>query len=47
MENSGKSLNCRDDDEDEDDDDDGTELSCLDEMFLSLEDDLDDISLPN
>ncbi|KAF5727652.1 NAC transcription factor ONAC-like [Tripterygium wilfordii] len=31
----------------EDDDDDGTELSCLDEMFLSLDDDLDDISLPN
>ncbi|XP_044478520.1 NAC domain-containing protein 104-like [Mangifera indica] len=30
-----------------DDDDNGTELSCLDEMFLSLEDDLADISLPN
>ncbi|PON90204.1 NAC domain containing protein [Trema orientale] len=29
-----------------DDDDDGTELSCLDEVFLSL-DDLDEISLPN
>ncbi|KAK4564143.1 NAC domain-containing protein 104 [Quercus suber] len=28
-----------------DDDDDGTELSCLDEVFLSL-DDLDEISLP-
>ncbi|KAG5245071.1 putative proteinC TRANSCRIPTION FACTOR 56 [Salix viminalis] len=27
-------------------DDDGTELSCLDEMFLSM-DDLDDISFPN
>ncbi|KAE8672758.1 UDP-glycosyltransferase 85A2-like [Hibiscus syriacus] len=32
--------------EEEDDDDDGTELSCLDEVFLSL-DDLEDISLPN
>ncbi|KAE9595086.1 hypothetical protein Lal_00041176 [Lupinus albus] len=32
--------------EDEDEDDDGTELSCLDEVFLSL-DDLDEISLPN
>ncbi|KAL3538607.1 hypothetical protein ACH5RR_001973 [Cinchona calisaya] len=31
---------------DNDDDDDGTELSCLDEVFLSL-DDLDEISLPN
>ncbi|KAL7119446.1 hypothetical protein ACP275_02G063600 [Erythranthe tilingii] len=31
---------------DSDDDDDGTELSCLDEVFLSL-DDLDEISLPN
>ncbi|KAK9292779.1 hypothetical protein L1049_020759 [Liquidambar formosana] len=30
-----------------DDDDDGTELSCLDEMFLSLDDDYDEISLPN
>ncbi|KAL3515568.1 hypothetical protein ACH5RR_022470 [Cinchona calisaya] len=30
---------------DNDDDDDGTELSCLDEVFLSL-DDLDEISLP-
>nr|UBT01639.1 NAC transcription factor 35 [Litchi chinensis] len=30
-----------------DDDDNGTELSCLDEMFLSLDDDLADISLPN
>ncbi|KAJ0097217.1 hypothetical protein Patl1_27974 [Pistacia atlantica] len=30
-----------------DDDDTGTELSCLDEMFLSLEDDLADISLPD
>ncbi|KAB1206947.1 NAC transcription factor 25 [Morella rubra] len=29
-----------------DDDDDGTELSCLDEVFLSL-DDLEEISLPN
>nr|AIA57529.1 NAC domain-containing protein [Boehmeria nivea] len=29
-----------------DDDDDGAELSCLDEVFLSL-DDLDEISLPN
>ncbi|KDP47166.1 hypothetical protein JCGZ_00057 [Jatropha curcas] len=29
-----------------DDEDDGTELSCLDEVFLSL-DDLDEISLPN
>lgn len=29
-----------------DDKDDGTELSCLDEVFLSL-DDLDEISLPN
>ncbi|XP_073128062.1 NAC domain-containing protein 104-like [Henckelia pumila] len=29
-----------------DDDDDGTELSCLDEVFLSL-DDLDEISLPD
>ncbi|KAH6777379.1 xylem NAC domain 1 [Perilla frutescens var. hirtella] len=28
------------------DDDDGTQLSCLDEVFLSL-DDLDEISLPN
>ncbi|KAM7251971.1 hypothetical protein ACFE04_023854 [Oxalis oulophora] len=31
---------------DEDDDEDGTELSCLDEVFLSL-DDLEEISLPN
>ncbi|KAL0422343.1 UNVERIFIED_CONTAM: NAC domain-containing protein [Sesamum latifolium] len=31
---------------DDDDDDDGAELSCLDEVFLSL-DDLDEISLPN
>ncbi|KAK8529728.1 hypothetical protein V6N13_102630 [Hibiscus sabdariffa] len=30
----------------EEEDDDGTELSCLDEVFLSL-DDLDEISLPN
>lgn len=30
----------------DDDDDDGTELSCLDEVFLSL-DDLEEISLPN
>ncbi|KAL9448165.1 hypothetical protein AB3S75_015605 [Citrus x aurantiifolia] len=29
-----------------DDDDDGAELSCMDEVFLSL-DDLDEISLPN
>ncbi|XP_050159099.1 NAC domain-containing protein 104-like isoform X2 [Malus sylvestris] len=36
----------RDEEEDDDDDDDGTELSCLDEVFLSL-DDLDEISLPN
>ncbi|CAA2974467.1 NAC domain-containing 104 [Olea europaea subsp. europaea] len=35
-----------DDDDDEDDDEDGQELSCLDEVFLSL-DDLDEISLPN
>ncbi|KAI3448281.1 hypothetical protein Pfo_004946 [Paulownia fortunei] len=34
------------DDNDDDDDDDGIELSCLDEVFLSL-DDLDEISLPN
>ena len=27
--------------------DNGTELSCLDEVFLSLDDDLDEISLPN
>ncbi|OIV96213.1 hypothetical protein TanjilG_14890 [Lupinus angustifolius] len=33
-------------DEDEDEDEDGTELSCLDEVFLSL-DDLEEISLPN
>ena len=26
------------------DEEDGTELSCLDEMFLSLDDDFDDIS---
>ncbi|KAK9286228.1 hypothetical protein L1049_014614 [Liquidambar formosana] len=32
--------------DDDDDDDDGTELSCLDEVFLSL-DDLDEVSLPN
>ncbi|KAJ9704111.1 hypothetical protein PVL29_005413 [Vitis rotundifolia] len=31
----------------DEDDDDGTELSCLDEIFLSLDDDLDEISLPN
>ncbi|KAL4588497.1 hypothetical protein LXL04_001388 [Taraxacum kok-saghyz] len=31
---------------DSDDDEDGTELSCLDEVFLSL-DDFDDISFPN
>ncbi|KAM5574755.1 hypothetical protein ABKV19_013945 [Rosa sericea] len=30
----------------EDEDDDGTELSCLDEVYLSL-DDLDEVSLPN
>ncbi|XP_015891109.2 NAC domain-containing protein 104 [Ziziphus jujuba] len=29
----------------DDDDDNGTELSCLDEMFLSLDDDLEEISL--
>ncbi|KAJ9177823.1 hypothetical protein P3X46_012995 [Hevea brasiliensis] len=47
-ENCCQSFNCTDEcGNDEDDDDDGTELSCLDEMFLSLEDDLDDISLPN
>ncbi|CAJ1963543.1 unnamed protein product [Sphenostylis stenocarpa] len=28
-------------------DDNGTELSCLDEVFLSMDDDLDEISLPN
>jgi hypothetical protein len=33
-------------DEDDDEDGDGTELSCLDEVFLSL-DDLDEVSLPN
>ncbi|KAK2437400.1 hypothetical protein P8452_33392 [Trifolium repens] len=33
-------------DEDDDQDGDGTELSCLDEVFLSL-DDLDEVSLPN
>ncbi|KAK9929595.1 hypothetical protein M0R45_026689 [Rubus argutus] len=32
--------------DEEEGDDDGTELSCLDEVFLSL-DDLDEISLPN
>lgn len=32
---------------DDDDDDNGTELSCLDEMFLSLDDDLTDVSFPN
>ncbi|KAK9230192.1 hypothetical protein WN944_023159 [Citrus x changshan-huyou] len=32
---------------DDDDDDNGTELSCLDEMFLSLDDDLSDVSFPN
>jgi len=32
--------------QDNDDDGDGTELSCLDEVFLSL-DDLEEISLPN
>lgn len=38
---------CRVYERDEDEgDDDGTELSCLDEVFLSL-DDLDEISLPN
>lgn len=31
---------------DNDNDDDGAELSCLDEVFLSL-DDLDEISTPN
>ncbi|KAJ4833523.1 hypothetical protein Tsubulata_030056 [Turnera subulata] len=30
-----------------DDDDNGSELSCLDEMFLSLDDELEEISLPN
>ncbi|KAJ4715353.1 NAC domain protein [Melia azedarach] len=33
--------------EDDDDEDNGTELSGLDEMYLSLDDDLADISLPN
>ncbi|XP_057746259.1 NAC domain-containing protein 104-like [Arachis stenosperma] len=40
---------CRVHESDENDDDgdgDGTELSCLDEVFLSL-DDLDEVSLPN
>jgi len=38
---------CRVYERDNDDDDgDGTELSCLDEVFLSL-DDLEEISLPN
>ncbi|KAG4168293.1 hypothetical protein ERO13_A12G013900v2 [Gossypium hirsutum] len=37
--------NCSEDEDDGDDDDDGTQLSCLDEMFLSL-DDMDEISLP-
>jgi hypothetical protein len=38
---------CRVYERDEDDQDgDGTELSCLDEVFLSL-DDLDEVSLPN
>ncbi|KAJ4966842.1 hypothetical protein NE237_018691 [Protea cynaroides] len=36
----------RNNSDDDDNDDDGTELSCLDEVFLSL-DDLDEISLPN
>ncbi|XP_061346527.1 NAC domain-containing protein 104-like [Gastrolobium bilobum] len=36
----------RDEEGDDDDGGDGTELSCLDEVFLSL-DDLDEISLPN
>lgn len=31
---------------DDDQDGDGTELSCLDEVFLSL-DDLEEVSLPN
>ncbi|KAK4254314.1 hypothetical protein QN277_009714 [Acacia crassicarpa] len=37
---------CRVYERDDDDNDGGTELSCLDEVFLSL-DDLDEISLPN
>lgn len=37
---------CRVYERDEDDDENGTELSCLDEVFLSL-DDLDEISLPH
>ena len=37
---------CRVSERNSDDDDDGTELSYLDEVFLSL-DDLDEISLPN
>ncbi|KAF5448550.1 hypothetical protein F2P56_029070 [Juglans regia] len=37
---------CRVYERDDQDHDDGTELSCLDEVFLSL-DDLDEISLPN
>ena len=35
-----------DNNDDGDDDDDGIELSCLDEVFLSL-DDFDDVSFPN
>ncbi|PWA82846.1 No apical meristem (NAM) protein [Artemisia annua] len=35
-----------DNDDDGDDDNDGIELSCLDEVFLSL-DDFDDVSFPN
>ncbi|XP_004504766.1 NAC domain-containing protein 104 [Cicer arietinum] len=37
---------CRVYESDDDEDGDGTELSCLDEVFLSL-DDLDEVSLPN
>ncbi|XP_002516299.2 NAC domain-containing protein 104 [Ricinus communis] len=48
---SSQSLSCTDDEDDDGDgdDDDGTELSCLDEVFLSLEDDVDDdlCFLPN
>ncbi|KAG8368711.1 hypothetical protein BUALT_Bualt15G0074200 [Buddleja alternifolia] len=42
----GKWVVCRVYEHNDDGDDDGLELSCLDEVFLSL-DDLDEISLPN
>ena len=35
----------RDEEKEEEEEEDGAELSCLDEVFLSLED-LDEISLP-